>query len=196
MYEPKLILTSQGLTTKEGRKSIKSHLDETDIMDKKILLIYEPYFSVEKILIDSCKWIGFLEENIYLYNDRLAKDLILDMDYFYVTEGNTFKIFECMKRGNLVELIREAYSKEASYIGASAGSIIAGADIGIAKEFDEYYGENTNFEGLRLVDVIIIPHVSKEEANEKLSSNTLEYLDKSMKNVIFIEDNTSLIIYK
>lgn len=101
-----------------------------------------------------------------------------------------------MKRGNLVELIREAYSKEASYIGASAGSIIAGADIGIAKEFDEYYGENTNFEGLRLVDVIIIPHVSKEEANEKLSSNTLEYLDKSMKNVIFIEDNTSLIIYK
>ena len=180
----RLILTSYGLTTVIGRELIRRKLKrDGNLEQRKNFLFQEPHYSVEKMLVEACVMLGFQRENVILSGQQSTKDDLTKMDYIYVTEGNTFEVLSLIRERNLVSVFREAFTNGATYIGASAGAMIAGSSIEEAKSFDLNFVRMTEYEGLGLFDGIIIPHYTKSE------------LERYVKNSPGIEDKYSTILY-
>lgn len=102
----KLILTSQGLNTASGREVISKALRGEEFTDKRILVIYEPYYSIRDTLKKALKGMGFLDKNICFQDRSLRPAEVEKMDYIYVSEGNTFSILRNMD--DLIKPIRKA----------------------------------------------------------------------------------------
>lgn len=178
MGRGKLILTSQGLTTVIGRQLIAEELNGIDLTDKKIFLFHEPHFSIGRILREVCVWLGFQQRNIFFAGDKISDGELASMDYIYVTEGNTFEVLELMQMRRVMEPMRTAVMNGATYIGASAGAIIAGTDIALAADFDRNFVRLQNLEGLKLFDGTIIPHYTKEELAQYIKNSDEEVISR------------------
>ena len=178
MRRGKLILTSQGLTTVIGRQLIAEELNGIDLTDKKIFLFHEPHFSIERILREVCVWLGFQQRNIFFAGDKISDEELASMDYIYVTEGNTFEVLELMQMRRVMEPMRTAVMNGATYIGASAGAIIAGTNIALAVDFDRNFVRLQNLEGLKLFDGTIIPHYTKEELAQYIKNSDEEVISR------------------
>ena len=162
-----IIITSKGLNTRLGFELIKKELQkEESISSKTILLVYEPYFSVESILIRACMEIGFQKNHIFLCNDRTPKDFFYKADYIYVSEGNTFELFDILQQQNHLPNIKEAVLfYGATYIGASAGAIIAGSTIKTASLVlhESNFSGVKDMDGMNLLnDRAVLPHYKEE----------------------------------
>lgn len=191
----KLLLLSYGLTSKVGRKLIEKEIKkDRELEKKKIVLFYEPYYSIADLLVDVCVSIGFRKENIFLINNPQNEDnakVIKEADYFYLTEGNTFEVLSLLREYNIIEAIRTAVANGATYIGASAGAMIAGVSIKEAENFDRNFILMKNMEGLCLFDGIILPHYEPEERIRYIS-NSPNILDRY--NKILSVANDSIVI--
>lgn len=157
----RLILSSFGLTSKKTRSLIKKELQkDINLSEKKIYLFFEPYYSIEGLLVEACLNIGFRRENILLSTEVRPEDIeeIKKVDYIYVTEGNTFEIAALLKDRGIDEVIREAFKNGATYSGASAGAMLAGESIEEALLFDRNEVGLKDYKGLCLMDGIVIPH--------------------------------------
>ncbi len=170
--ERKLIFTSYGLTSSVGRRLIGKELaKDSTISNKRIFLFHEPYYSIEPILINACLQIGFKRENIILSGRQKTNEELSDIDYIYVTEGNTFEILSLLRERGLEEVIKKAFSNGATYIGASAGAMIAGTDVEEALNFDRNFVRTDDFMGLGLFDGMIIPHYTKAELKRYIKNS-------------------------
>lgn len=125
----RIILTSYGLTSSVGRKLIFKALADEDLSDKKIFLFHEPHYSIEENLRNACVSMGFKPENIILSGEQSSNVSITDMDFLYCTEGNTYEIMSLLRERGLDKVFVEAFNNGATYIGASAGAMIAGDSI-------------------------------------------------------------------
>lgn len=95
-------------------------------------------------------------------------DKLQDYDFIYVCGGNTFSILKKMKETKMDKFIVGQAKKGAMYVGVSAGSIIAGKSIEIAKEAGDVNESGLrNFRGLGLTNIAIFPHFT-EDKREKL----------------------------
>ncbi|WP_409967515.1 Type 1 glutamine amidotransferase-like domain-containing protein [Bengtsoniella intestinalis] len=178
-----LILTSQGLNTQEGAALIAKELDGEDLSSKSILLVLLnrcPPHSIQKVVVQACENMGFQRGNIF-YSDDLA--LPETVDYIYVTEGNTFSILHHLRRERstpkskaLIPYIRRNVANGATYIGASAGAMLAGVDIALALEFDKNCYTMTDFTALGLFQGSVIPHYTEEELGFFIANSTEEEL--------------------
>ena len=158
----KVILTSFGLTTRVGCELLGTELKKDgDFSDKVIYLFYEPYNLLDEMFMRSCQKIGFQNKNILVsHKDAWPEDR--KIDYVFVGEGNTFESMRLLRDKGLFDSIRKACLEGgATYLGASAGAIIAGKNISCARLFDkeEVRLEEWEKEGLGLVEGIIFPHV-------------------------------------
>ncbi len=168
----KLVLTSYGLTTRNGRKIIGKELAGYTLENKKIFLFHEPYYSTEYMLVEACLNLGFKKENIILSGHQRTNEDVLECDIYYCTEGNTFEVLSLMRERGLDNVIKEAFKNgNKIYIGASAGASIAGVSIEEIKDFDRNYVNMVNFDGLGLFDGIIIPHYTKAELKCYIKNN-------------------------
>lgn len=166
----KLIFTSHGLSSSVGRKLIGKEISRgTDLSSKKIFLFCEPYYSIEPIVVDACINMGFKMENIFL-STQCRLDRILTADYMYLTEGNTFEILSILRERGIDKMIKEAYKNGATFIGASAGALIAGVSIEEAFSFDRNYVGLRDYNGLALFDGIVLPHYTKAEMKEYIKN--------------------------
>lgn len=163
----RLILTSYGLTSIVGRKLIQNELaKDGDLREKRIFLFHEPYYSIERPLLNACLSMGFKEENIIFSGQQRSDEDLLTVDYVYITEGNTFEIMSLLREHGLVEVIKKAVENGATYIGASAGAMITGNSIEEALSFDRNFVCLDDFTGLGLLDgTVVIPHYTKKELN-------------------------------
>lgn len=191
----KLILTSQGLTTSIGRELIGEELEDEKLRDKKIYLFYEPYYSIADMLIKVCMEFGFAKDNIYLSDSGVSTEEIERMDYLYVTEGNTFEILELMQKRNVMEAMRKAVLNGATYIGASAGAMLAGQDTALAADFDKKpdFVNLKNLKGLTLFDGTIIAHYTAEEL-ERYKANSEPSVIAGYKNIYSVANGEKLIL--
>lgn len=103
-------------------------------------------------------------------------------DIIYMIGGNTFYLLKELREKNLAEKIIQAINNGVIYIGSSAGSIILGKTIETALPYDENWVGLENFEGLNIVDGIIIPHANRKqtfikEAKGKYSDRIIELYD-------------------
>lgn len=173
----KLVLTSYGLTTGVGRKNIGKELANYDLVNKKIFLFHEPHYSIETILIDVCCDLGFKRENVILSGQQDSINEIIECDFYYCTEGNTFEVLSLMRERGVDKAIKAGFDiGNKLYIGASAGAAIAGMSIEEILDFDRNFVGMTDFTGLRLFDGIIIPHYTKAELKRYIKNTPgIEY---------------------
>lgn len=189
----KLILTSYGLTTKIGRKLIGKELEHYDLAEKKIFLFHEPHYSIETMLVEACLRLGFQKKNIILSGQQKNNEEVLECDFYYCTEGNTFEVLALMRERGLDLVIKDGFADgNKIYIGCSAGAAIAGVSIEEVKGFDRNFIGMTDFSGLGLFDGIIIPHYTATEL--KCYINSRPGIKEKYKHIYFVENEKSLVL--
>ena len=180
----KIVLTSCGVIDSKLKEQFYGLLDK-DISKVKLLYI--------TIAVDGEKdsdrtWLeeeyatildlGIKEENITEFHYEEYIDFS-SYDTIYMIGGNTF--YE-LREKNLAEKIIQAINNGVIYIGSSAGSIILGKTIETALPYDENWVDLVDFEGLNIVDGIIIPHANRKqdfikETKGKYSDKIIELYD-------------------
>jgi dipeptidase E len=89
-------------------------------------------------------------------------------DVLYIQGGNTFHLLDQMRRSGADRIIRELVAEHGTvYCGVSAGSIVAGPEIGVAgwsPDWDRNEVGLTDLAGLHLVPFILSPHYVSEDA--------------------------------
>ena len=184
----KVILTSCGMIDESLKEQFYNLLDK-DRSQIKLLYITiaaDGEFDTDRTWIDkefeTILDLGIKKENIteFKYQDNID---FCDFDIVYMLGGNTFYLMKELKEKQLDEKIKEAIDNGVIYIGSSAGSIILGKSIEAALPFDENWLELENFEGLNIVDGIVIPHANKKqefikEQKKKYGERLIELFDK------------------
>ena len=165
----RLLLNSRGLNTKTGCLQISEKLKGMTLNDKKMFIVsYTPYGVDERIVENCIEILGFRRENLFLSVYGIPKNVI--PDFIYVTEGNTFEILKYMQDNQFIDYIRVLMkNSETTYIGSSAGAIIAGTDIMLARD-DNYIGMR-NYSALHLFEGTILPHCEPEQLKEYIDNS-------------------------
>lgn len=178
-----LLLTSRGLNTSQGTALIAQELQGENLSTKSILLVLldeRPPHCIRSVVRKACENMGFRRDNIFESNDLALPETV---DYIYVTEGNTFELLRHLrwpkstpKSKALIPYIRRNVAQGTTYIGASAGAMLAGVDVKLALEFDENYCEVTDFTALGLFQGTVIPHYTGAELARFIANSTEEEL--------------------
>ena len=115
-----------------------------------------------------------------------------NFDVILVGGGNTFYLLKYVEESGFDKAIKLFLDKGGIYFGISAGSIIAGKDIS-SSGWDPNWDENEvglkDFQGLGLVDFIIIPHY--ELARKKV---ILDNKNKVAFPVIVLTDKQAILV--
>lgn len=187
-----MVLTSKGLNTRSGVMVIKRALSvlKRPVCADTILLICPDDYPVHERIINACKEIGFVDENIVLSCDELQDGFVPSV--CYVTEGNTFEVLDYMRKRGLVERVRDCVNRGGIYIGSSAGAMIASKDVSLAKDFDSNFVELVDFQALGILgDIEVVPHYSFEQLQKYL---TLFGYDAEERNIINVADDEALMV--
>lgn len=191
----RLVLNSRGLNTKIGCRQICERISDDEIYKKSMFIVsYTPYGVDDIIINNAVEIMGFQKENLYLSVNGVPKGII--PDYVYVTEGNTFEVLQYMRDNLLIDYIKVLMKNERStYIGSSAGAIIAGTDIMFASDFDSNFVGMIDFTALGLFDGTIIPHYEPENLQMYIQNTEKHILNRYSKilsvsndEVIVLED--------
>ena len=183
----KIVLTSCGIIDSELKAQFYNLLNK-DASAMKLLYIT---IAVEGEKDTDRTWLeeeyetildlGIKEENIkeFKYEENID---FKDYDAIYMIGGNTFYLLKELREKKLDVKIKHAIDNGVIYIGSSAGSIILGKTIETALPYDENWVNLNNFEGLNMIDGIIIPHANRKqeflkEAKEKYKDKIIELYD-------------------
>lgn len=91
---------------------------------------------------------------------RDTKATIASSSMIYVTGGNTFYLLQSLRYSSAGELIKQAVQEGKTYIGESAGTVVAGPNIEYVKRMDSESPVSylENYTGLGPMDFGIVPH--------------------------------------
>lgn len=127
------------------------------------------------------KTLGFQIVDVDLKNNN-ANDLrttLTGVDIIFVAGGNTFYLLEHAKKSGFDVIVKDLVENGKIYIGSSAGSILAGPNIGPAKLFDNpLEAQLETNEGLGLVDFVVLPHYGNTKYQEHHGQIMEEYKDQ------------------
>jgi len=111
---------------------------------------------------------GFNVQEIDIEGKRESEVMkLLELkDIIFVEGGNTFYLLKAMRACNFERIIRKLLKEGKVYIGASAGSMVAGRTIQTAgwKDQDKNIAKLRNLKGLNLVPFDIFCHYQPEHA--------------------------------
>ena len=107
---------------------------------------------------------GFAVHSVHEAADEAGRSKLLrDADAIFIGGGNTFRLLETLYRFNLLDEIRNAVSRGARYMGASAGATVAGPTIKTTNDMPIIYPPS--FDALGLVPFNINPHYLDPDPN-------------------------------
>lgn len=187
-----MVLTSKGLNTRLGVMVIKRALSvlKRPVCADTILLICPDDYPVHERIINACKEIGFVDENIVLSCDELQDGFIPSV--CYVTEGNTFEVLDYLRKRGLDERVKDCVNRGGIYIGSSAGAMIASKEVSLAKDFDSNFVGLVDFQGLGLLgDIEVVPHYTFEQLKKYL---TMFGYDAEERKIINVADDEALMV--
>lgn len=190
-----LLLTSRGIHTKVGEGLIHKHI--TPRLNDKILMITIDDYGVNDLLTEAALRMGFAKENIEVCGsiDKAAQIVKRNetFDFVYVGEGNTFEIQDMLNKGGLLLYLNSLVTKRGTcYIGSSAGAILAGQDIELAKDFDKNFSCVKDFKGVKLFSGTVIPHYEEEEFIRYCFNTDTETL-QNYKELFFVANDQLLV---
>jgi dipeptidase E len=127
--------------------------------------------------------------------EQIKKDF-KDVDVIYVSGGNSFYLLEKMKESGFDKLIKDFMKEGKVYIGTSAGSIVAGADV-----YPTYYIDKAeeaknlkDYNGLNLVDFTVFPHWGSEHFRDRYLNQRMEHAYKLGYKIILLNDNQYIAV--
>ena len=193
VYMGKLILTARGLNSETGQKIIRKCLTEEEEREKKtILLISIQEYRIDEILKQASMELGFSEEHIFLASGQIDLKK-LHPDYIYVTEGNVYQVLDYMRKNGLLKFVKEQMKRtDCTYIGSSAGAMLAGTDICLAEDFDENIVDLTDLRALGLFDGSVIPHYSRQDLIRYINNSKQEDI-RHYSELYSVDDNEALV---
>jgi dipeptidase E len=117
--------------------------------------------------LDRLKELGFPVEITDLKEDTQAiQQKLISSEIIYVSGGNTFYLLDWVRKSSLDTYLKQLLEQGRIYVGASAGSILAGPDIDVAQwspDWDTNDVNLTNSKALNLVPFVISPHFTETE---------------------------------
>lgn len=200
----KLFLTSSGLTNK--CLSVKLREIMLPVKNPKALIVADIkdeddrfYLkAVEAELSDA----GISNHFVFNLNADIVAGDFSDINLFYVCGGNTFHILHRLRSTGLDKfIISEVESGRATYLGVSAGSIIAGPSVEIAgwgSERDENEIDIKDLSGFGFTDAAIFPHFRDEledEVSEFRRRAAYPVREVGDGEAIYIEDGEEEFVY-
>lgn len=192
----KLILSSCDFINDNSRKVIN---DNVDVANSKVLFI--PNEKATKELINSDKYYkrlykdGFTENNIYIFDEENAIQFInLDIDVIYVGGGNTFATLKKIKDCGFDKYIINYINNGVIYIGGSCGAHIVTKNIEHLLDLDNNYCNLDDYNGLGLLDGIIIPHFNEVDYEPEKRMELYNKLITENKNKVYTLTNSESII--
>jgi dipeptidase E len=165
----KLMLTSSGLENKVLKDKF---LEIVGKPADKIKMLFIPtaangekddaYVDLDKKLILET---GITTDNFIEYDlDKDVSNISLNkIDVIYVEGGNTFYLVDKVRKTGFDKKIKEMVGRGVVYVGVSAGSILAGPNVGITNPETHYDFGITDYTGLNLTDKVICPHFNKKD---------------------------------
>ena len=190
-----IILTSSGVFGKEFKKKLYTIISKEDLKNKKLLYVTT---AIDGEDCDDLSWIdeelkvlfdlGIRRKNVEEYKIGERDVNINDFDIIYVMGGNTFYLLDMIRKYNFDKTIKDFINEGKLYIGESAGSVILGSSISLAKPFNDNNINMTDFTGLCLVDGQIIPHSNNRE------DYINEIKEKNSEKLILLYDGAVIII--
>ena len=111
---------------------------------------------------------------------QIQRDL-KDIEVLYVSGGNEFYLKEKANENNFDDIVRKLVDSGVIYIGTSAGSIIACADMSALQNLSDLAPLNkpVDTKGFGLVDLTILPHWGSENFKDRwLSEDSFNYMFK------------------
>ena len=117
-----------------------------------------------------------------------------DVDIIFVAGGNTFYLLEKSRESGFDKIVKELIQKGVIYVGSSAGATLAGPDIEPIKTLDDPSKAPSlkSFNGLNLVDFIILPHF--EEKNRKEYGEIIRENSEKGYKLIILTDNQAVVV--
>ncbi len=172
-----LIINSHGINTSVGASQVKEAIASANINTENcsVLCVTHPKDERESSIRDNAiNILGFKSENIFFTSyETLNNDF--SPDIIYIGEGNTYELLEYMQEYGIVDFIRK--HTNAVFIGSSAGALILGTDINLAKFFDSCDHYVWNKSGLGLFDGAFFPHCSAEKFEMFMKNADPIYID-------------------
>ena len=192
----KLILSSCDFINDNSRKVIN---DNVDVANSKVLFI--PNEKATKELINSDKYYkrlykdGFTENNIYIFDEENANQFInIDIDVIYVGGGNTFATLKKIKDCGFDKYIINYINNGVIYIGGSCGAHIVTKNIEHLLDLDNNYCNLDDYNGLGLLDGIIIPHFNEVDYEPEKRTELYNKLITENKYKVYTLTNSESII--
>jgi dipeptidase E len=124
-----------------------------------------------------------------------VRAMLKTTDFVFVSGGNTFYLLQEMRRSGFADLIRQFVENGLIYGGTSAGSVVAGPNIGFTADLDDpsLAPQLTDYDGLNLTDVIVLPHWGSPHFQERYAK-TMQSGYKTGHKVILLTDDQYLIV--
>lgn len=118
-----------------------------------------------------------------------------EVDIIFVAGGNTFYLLEKAINSGFYNIARDMVENGKYYVGSSAGSVLAGTTIEHAKDMDntEEAPGLESFEGLKLVDRVILPHYKSEKYRETID-RILNRHSSLQDKMVKLTDNQALAV--
>jgi dipeptidase E len=92
-------------------------------------------------------------------NPQQVAQKLEQADIVYATGGNAFYLLEHMQRSGVAGALKALFKRGGTYIGTSAGAVVACEDIDYIAPMDEpHLAKLTSTKGLGLVPYLIVPH--------------------------------------
>ena len=203
----KLLLTSCGMSNKTIESELKKLLNAQNFKNIKLLYcttasnfdggamndwLIEDLIKLKELgfEIDVCD-INGIDKNRFIKRFEWAKVL-------FFQGGNTQWLRKCIKETGLEEDLSKLL-KDKVWVGASAGSCVAGPTI--VNSCQDLFDENLDYfptDGLNLVNFQIIPHLNNENF-PKIKYENIENASKKLKKgdgskVYIIDDQSAIVV--
>ena len=189
----KVILTSHGLNCQLGRTALRKGLKvaigkefQSELEFQSIVLFTMKDYGINNLLREVAIRFGFRNENIVVWDEEVlygSKKLDKLYDWSYVSEGNIFELKQMLRITGGERIILDSVNAGGSYIGASAGAILATTSIVFAQDFDRNSVGVDDFHGLDLLPAClgkttVVPHYTKREFGRWKRNTPKEQLSK------------------
>ncbi len=193
-----LLLTSSGMSMKEEIIKLLQK-PAYDITVGFISTAAKPQENLEYLKKDweIMKEMGFNIEEVDIEGKTEAEVVkLLELkDIIFVEGGNTFYLLQVMRKCNFEKVIKKLLKEGKVYIGASAGSIVAGRTIqaaGWGEGGDKNIAGLKDLRGLSLVPFDIFVHY--EPGYSEIIKKKIPDAKKRGKNLKIITDNQALLV--
>ncbi len=117
-----------------------------------------------------------------------------DCDVIWCMGGNTFCLMEVIQKSGFEIVARELLENNIVYGGSSAGAIVAGITLkGVEFADDPRFAESVVWDGMGLIDKIVVPHVGSEMFGFGIEE--LKEMHRNSSKLIELTDDQALVVY-